>query len=177
MIGKNRLRKIISFIVTILFFFFLSCNTEKKENNKVEILNINGKDLLNQAIYYKDNNSIDYSKSQFYQIYNKKCIKYYSVFDTLKAKIGVNRFIIFKTSDSLKSDFSNANEIKLEEFFFKNNNYLCLNRKKNPKYGIIEDIVFLKTDSIINGEKSKRIRTIYQYINFKKNPKWVELDK
>ena len=45
-----------------------------------------------------------------------------------------------------------------------------------PNYGIIEDIVFLKSDSIINNEKSKRIKTIYQYINFKKETKWIELD-
>jgi hypothetical protein len=52
---------------------------------------------------------------------------------------------------------------------------LCLNRKTIPNYGIIEDVIFLKADTIINGEESKRIKTIYQYINFKKKPNWVEL--
>ena len=95
--------------------------------------------------------------------------------DTLKNNIGVDRFIVFKTSHLLKADFSNINSIKLEEYFFRDKNSLCLNRKKIPDYGVIEDVVFLKADTIINGEKSKRIRTIYQYINFKKKPDWVEL--
>lgn len=176
MIGKNKLKKTISFILFVTLFTFVSCiNDSKQLKNKVEVLNISGKEVLNQAVYFKDN-SIDYSKSQFYKIYNKNCIKYYSMFDTLNAKIGVDRFIIFKTSDSLMSDFSNINDIKLEEFFFKDKNYLCVDRKNIPSYGVIEDVVFLKSDSIINGEKSKRIKTVYQYINFKKTPKWAELE-
>lgn len=179
MIGKNKLRKIINFVFIVIIVFFVSCVDDKKKtissNDKVEILKIDGKDLLNQAIYYNEEGSINYSKSQFYKIDNEKCIEYHSMFDTLKNKIGVDRFIVFKTSDLLKSDFSNIDKIKLEEYFFRNKNSLCLNRKKIPNYGIIEDVVFLKADTIINGEKSKRIKTIYQYINFKKKPNWVEL--
>lgn len=180
MIGKSKLKKTIKFITVISFLLIISCNDKKKNiaidstEDKVEVLNVNGKNVLNQAIYYKNNDSIEYSKSQFYEVYNKKCIKYHSVFDTLKTKIGVNRYIIFKTSDLLKPDFSNINDIKLEEYFFMNANYLCVVRGKNPNYGVIEDIVFLKSDSIIKGEKSKRIKTIYQYINFKNSPKWTK---
>jgi hypothetical protein len=179
MIGKNKLRKTINIVLIISTIFFISCVDDKKKiiksNDKVEILKIDGKELLNQAIYYDEEGSIDYSKSQFYKIDDKKCIKYYSMHDTLKKNIGVDRFIVFKTSDLLKSDFSNIDKIKLEEYFFKNKNSLCLNRKSIPNYGVIEDVVFFKTDTIINGEKSKRIKTIYQYINFKKKPNWVEL--
>ncbi len=179
MIGKNKLKKTINFVSIVIIVFFVSCVNDKKNiiksNDKVEILKIDGKDILNQAIYYKEADSIDYSKSQFYEIENKKCIKYYSMFDTLKNKIGIDRFIVFKTSNLLKADFSNINNIKLEEYFFRNKNSLCLNRKTIPNYGIIEDVVFLKVDTIINGEKSKRIKTIYQYINFKEKPNWVEL--
>jgi hypothetical protein len=179
MIGKNKLKKIINFIFIVIIVFFVSCVNDKKKitkkNDRVEILKIDGKDILNQAIYYKKADSIDYSKSQFYEIDNLKCIKYYSMFDTLKKKIGVDRFIVFRTSDLLKADFSNINKIKLEEYFFRDKNFLCLNRKTIPNYGIIEDVIFLKADTIINGEESKRIKTIYQYINFKKKPNWVEL--
>ena len=179
MIGKNKLRRIINFISIVIIVFFVSCVDDKKKtincNDKVEVLKIDGKDLLNQAIYYNEDGYIDYSKSQFYKIENERCIKYYSMFDTLKNKIGVDRFIVFKTSDLLKSDFSNIDDIKLEEYFFRSKNSLCLNRKAIPNYGVIEDVVFLKADTIINGEKSKRIKTIYQYINFKKKPNWVEL--
>ncbi len=178
MIGKNNLKKTINFIF-IFSVSFSSCVQEKKETvigkGKVEILKIDGKDILNQAIYYKEINSINYSKSQFYEIENEKCIKYFSLFDTLKNKIGIDRFIVFKTSDLLKGDFSNINKIKLEEYFFRNKNYLRINRKTIPNYGIIEDVVFLKADSIIHGEKAKRIKTIYQYINFKQKPNWIQL--
>lgn len=179
MIGENKLRRIINFVLIVSIIFFTSCINDKKKiikrNNKVEILKIDSKKILNQVIFYNEEGSVDYSKSHFYEIDNERCINYYSIFDTLKNKIGVDRFIVFKTSNSLKSDFSNIKDVKLEEYFFKNRNYLCLNRETIPNYGIIEDIVFLKTDSIIDDEKSKRIRTIYQYINFKNQPNWLEL--
>lgn len=178
MIGKNKLRKIINFIFIVVVVLMVSCvDNEKKTINikgKVDILKIHGEDFLNQAIYYKEINIIDYKKSQFYEIENEKCIKYYSFFDTLKNKIGVDRYIIFKTSPMLKSDFSNKENIELEEYFFKDKNLLCLDLKDIPDYGIIEDIVFLNSDSIINGEESKRIKTIYQYINLKKKTNWIE---
>ena len=179
MIGKNNIKRIINFVFYFAFFFLFSCKNEpkkdkQKRNSKVEILNIFNKEVLNQVIHYKNNDSIDYSKSQFYEVYKKKCIKYYSFFDTLNLEIGKDRYILFKTSDSLKSDFSNINNIILEEFIFLDKNSLCLERKTLPKYGIIEDIVFLKTDSIIQGEDSKRIKTIYQYVNFRDAPKWEE---
>ena len=159
-----------------ILIFICSCKKDKNSRitkNKYEVVIINGKRILNQMIYFKKNNSVDFSKSQFYDI-DKNNLKYYSFFDTLNTKLGVDRFIIFKTSDSLKSDFSNINELKLEEFYFTNKNLLCIKRKKLPDYGIIEDINYIKSDSLINGEKTKRIRTIYQYINFKDKPEWLE---
>ena len=146
MIGKNKLKKTINFVFIIIIVFFVSCVNDKKKtiesNDKVEILKIDGKTLLNQAIYYNEEGSINYSKSQFYKIDNERCIKYYSMLDTLKNNIGVDRFIVFKTSHLLKADFSNINSIKLEEYFFRDKNSLCLNRKKIPDYGVIEDVVF-----------------------------------
>lgn len=146
-----------------------------KLKNQVEILNISGKEVLNQAIYFDENDSIDYSKSQFYELNNGNCIKYHSFFDTLNLKLGKKRFILFKTSDSLKSDFSNINDITLEKYIFLDKNNLCFERKNKPKYGVIEDIVFLDSDSIINGEKAERIKTIYQYIDFEKKPTWIDM--
>ena len=145
-----------------------------KLKNQVEILNISGKEVLNQAIYFDENDSIDYSKSQFHELHNGNCIKYYSFLDTLNLKLGEKRFILFKTSDSLKSDFSNINDITLEKYIFLDKNNLCFERKNKPKYGVIEDIVFLASDSIIQGENSVRIKTIYQYVNFDDSTKWLE---
>ena len=72
MIGKNKLRKTINIVLIISTIFFISCVDDKKKiiksNDKVEILKIDGKELLNQAIYYDEEGSIDYSKSQFYKI-------------------------------------------------------------------------------------------------------------
>lgn len=49
---------------------------------------------------------------------------------------------------------------------------LCLDKKSTYKYGIIEDVVFLKTDSIINGESAERIITLKQYVKLKDNIRW-----
>lgn len=179
MIGKSKLKKTIKISVVFLLLIMMGCNNKDPKDiieDKAEILSINGKEVLNQTIYYKNNDSIDYSKSQFYEISNGNCIEYHSVFDTLKTEIGVNRFIIFKTSDLLKSDFSNYESIKLDEYSFLNGHSLCIERKNALNYGVIEDVVFLKSDSIKSGEKTTRIKTIYQYINFKNPPKWVNIN-
>ena len=166
------------FCLFILLLLNYGCKNKTNLNrlkNQVEILNISGKEVLNQAIFFDENDSIDYSKSQFHELHNGNCIKYYSFLDTLNLKLGKKRFILFKTSDSLKSDFSNINDITLEEYIFLDKNNLCFERKNKPKYGVIEDIVFLDSDSIINDEKAKRIKTIYQYINFESKLKWIEM--
>lgn len=169
------MKKTISLLCTL--FIFIGC---QKENNiqevqvldKVEILNIDGKDILNQMIVYK-NNTIDYPKSQFYKI-EDNCIRYYSFFDTLDSKLGENRYIVFKTSNLLKPDFSNVDSLDLQELFFHNKNSLCLDKNSKISYGIIEDIIFLETDSIVNGERQVRIKTSYQYVKLNDSINWIE---
>ncbi len=160
-----------------IFFILIGCQKENNVQeievlNKIEILNIDNKEILNQMIVYK-NDTIDYSKSQFYKIENN-CIRYYSFFDTLDNKLGENRYIVFKTSNLLKSDFSNADSLDLREFFFHKKNSLCLDEDLKVSYGIIEDIIFLETDSIVNGERQTRIKTSYQYIKFNDSINWIE---
>jgi hypothetical protein len=156
-------------IMFLLLIIFTSCSEEKR--SKVEILNINGKELLNQSLYYKGD-SINLKKSHFYKVSNN-CIEYNSILDTLESEIGKNRFIIFKTSDLIKPDFSNINSLKLEEFIFINQKKICLKKETNYKYGIIEDVVFMDVDTIINGERGKRIITMKQYVNLIDDPKWL----
>ena len=167
---------------TILFALTFGCKKANSENFKVkyysdgkiksieEFLTLNGKDsVLNQAIFYNTDNKIDFRKSQFFTLENTNCIRYHSVLDTNKTKIGKNRFIIFKTSKFLKSDFSNIEKIELKKMFFKNGNLLCFNKDSVPKYGVIEDIIFIKSDSIINNEKAVRILRSSIYINLEKS--------
>lgn len=64
-------------------------------------------------------------------------------------------------------DFSNSAKIEFEETFFKENNVICF--EEMPKYGVIEDIVFLPSDSLINGEETVRIFKNYMYLDLEKN--------
>lgn len=170
---KHNLKKTIKFLIYLTPLIIISCTKDKED--KVEVLNINGKEILNQFIYF-NKDSIDFKKSHFYKVNNDNCIEYHSILDTLNAVIGKNRFIIFKTSDSIKSDFSNINKLILNEFVFMDKQKLCLDKKSTYKYGIIEDVVFLKTDSIINGESAERIITLKQYINLKDSVIWHPID-
>ena len=60
---------------------------------------------------YIQNNKIDKRKSQYFETFNNDCIRYHSYLDTLNKTLGVDRFIIFKTSDSLLPDFSSADKL------------------------------------------------------------------
>lgn len=166
-ITKNNLRMTINVFKYAVFLFFVACSQDK--GDKVEIIFVNNKEVLNQSIVY-DNNIVDFNKSHFYEV-NQNCIEYHSILDTLDNQIGKGRFIVFKTSELLKSDFSNINNVKLKEYFFSNKNEICLDSLSTYyKYGVIEDIVFLDTDSIVGGESGKRIITMKQYINTKDEP-------
>jgi hypothetical protein len=170
---KHNLKKTIRNLFYFIFIVLVSCTEEEKD--KIQVLNINTKEILNQFKYYKEG-MLDYERSHFYRIYDKNCIEYHSILDTTKVVIGENRFIIFKTSNSIKPDFSNIDSLVLEEFVFLDKQRLCLDSKFSYKYGVIEDVVFLKTDSIINGEKTERIISLKQYVSFKDSTVWNAIE-
>lgn len=160
-----------------MFSVMISCKTDIKDSKKnvssndstrrvEEFVNLkNSSSYLNQVIIFDKNDRID-KASQYYELKDENCLIYHSYLDTLNLEFGKKRFIIFKTSDSLLRDFSNYDKLQLKEFLFKKNS-ICFEREK-PKYGVIEDIVFLHSDSIINGEESVRILKNYMYINLEK---------
>lgn len=98
---KHNLKKTIK--ISIYFIFLITASCAKGKEDKVEVLNINGKEILNQFIYF-NKDSIDLKKSHFYRI-NNNCIEYHSILDTLNAVIGKNRFIIFKNIRFNKARF------------------------------------------------------------------------
>lgn len=118
---------------------------------KEQYVHIEKDSFLNQRMYIQ-NNKIDNRKSQYFEIFNNDCIRYHSYLDTLNKTLGIDRFIIFKTSDSLLPDFSNVDKIKLQEHFFTKGNELCFKTGEQPKYGVIE------------GKPTVRILKLYQYI-------------
>jgi hypothetical protein len=166
----------IRFYIVVFFFlalFALSCEGNKETfNNDLpsryeELINIKGElKHLNQVILIDKSGKIDKS-SHYYETY-KNCIQYHSYLDTLNLEVGKKRFIVFKTSQELASDFSNVDSLTMKKYFFKDKNVLCL-KGKTPHYGVIEDIVFIDTDSLVDGEKAVRIVKQYTYINLGKN--------
>jgi len=137
---------------------------EQGKQKKEAFINIQGRKYLNQAIYYQNNGSIDYSKSRYSKI-EDGCLHFFSPLDTTGIPVGKKRFITFRTSDEISEDFSNVEKIKLNEHFFREDKILCFGSGKLPKRGIIEDIVFLPSDELIDGEKTSRIIKVTQYID------------
>lgn len=168
----------IFYIALVIFMTTLFSCSDKHESEKIknisndsirkieEFVNLpESPPYLNQVIIFDKNNKIKKS-SQYYEFNGENCLVYHSFNDTLNLELGKSRFIIFKTSDSLLKDFSNIDKLKLKDIHFKKN-VLCFDKAKT-KYGIIEDILFLPSDSIINGEESVRIIKNYMYINLEK---------
>lgn len=184
-IYKNVLKSSFFLMTIVISSSLISCKTDYKdsssdlnENDSIRRIEefVNLKDsasYLNQVMLIDKSNSIT-KASHYYEIIDGNCLKYHSYLDTLNLEFGKKRFIIFKTSDSLFQDFSNINKLKLKELIFQDN-LICFEKKK-PKYGIIEDIVFLPSDSIINGEESVRIVKNYMYINLDK-PNLIKKNK
>ncbi|MHA7843644.1 MAG: hypothetical protein ACX93I_10015 [Winogradskyella sp.] len=113
-----------------------------------------GQSYLNQYIVYSYDQKVNYDVSYFHTI-DKNTLKYFSPLDTLNLDYGKKRFIVLKAFHNNKS----------VEFFFNSSKELILNDSVNYDYGIIEETVFLETDSIINGENMVRIIEMEQNID------------
>lgn len=155
------------------FFLFFACkgkdkDTIQQQQKQEEVVKIRGKQYLNQTIYRNNKNEIDQKKSRYY-VLKDNCLSYFTNIDTISYKLGKNRFIVYKTSNDILSDFSNVDKIKLDEHFFKNNTNICFKNKLMPRYGFIEDIIFLNTDKKMNGENAVRIITKYMYVDLQKD--------
>lgn len=130
-------------------------NLEGQVFLKEEFILFLDKSISNQSIYFSSKDSIDYSLSHFH-LKENNFLKYYSPLDTNKLEYGTNRYILFKfLNDSLN-----------KEFFFNEKKELNLDRLPYLKVGVIEETVFLPSDTIIEGEKAKRIIKLTQKVSF-----------
>ncbi|RRO17205.1 toxin-antitoxin system YwqK family antitoxin [Flavobacteriaceae bacterium 14752] len=125
-------------------------------SKKEQYLLIDTLNILNQKIKVTNGN-IEYSKSCFHVINNGK-LKYYSPYDSKDLKLGETRFIvlkIFTEYDSLKN-----------EIYFKNNSQIENGYYIGSSKAIIEENVFIHTDSIVDNEKAVKYIQVNQYVNW-----------
>lgn len=120
-----------------------------------------------EIIYLNTNGSLNLEKSNCLQIKDND-LHYYSSYNDSKYKIGKNRFVVFKGNDSIDSDFSNINNLKLNQFSFNEDAIIKDFKFKSPFRGIVEETIFLDTLIKENNENKKIIRTFKLYVDSEK---------
>lgn len=126
-----------------------------KIKSKIRYIIHDGSAYTSEALFFLPTGKIDSTRSVYCKIIGED-LKYFSPFDSIY-KVPKNRFIIFKSSDSIKKDFSNINNLELKEIYFDSTNTISEYAKNISKRGIIEELVFAESDSLINGKKSVRL--------------------
>ncbi len=117
-----------------------------------------------ELVSFHSDGKIDYTKSNCLEIKGNDLF-YYSPYNIPKYKIGINRFVVFKSSDSVNNQFSNINTIKLSKYNFNENGIIINYKEKVYSKGIVEETIFL--DTIIKSRKGNKtiIRTLNTLVN------------
>lgn len=153
MIRKKYLDPQIKIVLCLFVFLILACQKEKS-TTLFEGFVAFEPDTISSPLYSfdKENN----------------CLFYKSPHDTLNLELGKDRFIFLEVSEALKEDFSNKDIIEnYKSLMLYDVHKNCLDTFKHLKYAVLNDVVFLPTDSIVQGQDETFTRIITLKSNLK----------